>query len=96
MRDWETRRRRQDPPAEPRGASGKPAPAKRSEPPTPWRAVRLLTGDPDRVTDEDPRFVQALRERSPSIATAANLITRFCGMVKGKSPDPFEDWCAPP
>ncbi len=54
--------------------------------------MRLLTGDPDRVTDEDPRIVQALRERSPSIATAADLITRFCGMVKGRSPDPFEDW----
>ena len=50
------------------------------------------TGDPDRATDEERRFVQALRERSPSLATAAALVTRFCGMVKGKSPDPFEDW----
>ena len=44
------------------------------------------------MTDEDRRFVQALRERSPSIATAADLIARFCGMVKGKLPDPFDGW----
>ncbi len=59
---------------------------------TPRRAVRLLAGDPDRVTDEDRRFVQALRERSPSIATVADLIARFCKMVKGKLPDPFDGW----
>ena len=91
-RDWGTRRRRQDPPAEPRGTSDKPVSAKQSEPPTPRRAVRLLAGDPDRLTDEDRRFVQALRERSPSIATAADLITRFCEMVKGKVPEPFDGW----
>lgn len=92
VRDWGTRRRRQDPPAEPRATSDKPVPAKRSEPPTPRRAVRLLAGDPSTLTEEDRRFVQALRERSPSIATAADLVTRFCGMVKGKSPDPFDGW----
>ena len=47
---------------------------------------------PDRTTEEDRRFVRALRERSPSLATAADFVTRFCGMVKGESPDPFENW----
>jgi transposase len=67
-------------------------PVKLPEPPTPRRAVRFLAGDPDRLTDEDRRFVQALRERSPSIATAADLVTRFCEMVKSKLPDPFDGW----
>ncbi|MFP5518253.1 MAG: transposase [Alphaproteobacteria bacterium] len=53
---------------------------------------RLQAGDPDRMTDEDCRFVQALRERSPSITTAADLITRFCEKVKGKVPAPFDGW----
>lgn len=92
VRNWGTRRRRQDPPAEPRENADKPAPAKQSEPPTPRRAVRLLAGDPDTLTDKERRFVRALRERSTSIATAADLIARFCGMVKGKLPDPFDGW----
>lgn len=54
--------------------------------------MRLLAGTYDTLTDEGRRFVQALRERSPSIAMAADLITRFCGMVKDKSPDPFDGW----
>lgn len=92
VRDWGTRRRRQDPSTESRGTSDKPVSAKQSEPPTPRRAVRLLAGDSDRLTDEDRRFVQALREGSPSIATAADLVTRFCEMVKGKLPDPLDGW----
>jgi len=66
--------------------------AKQSAPPTPQRAVRLLAGDPDRLADEDRRFVQALRERSPSIASAADLITRFCVIVTGKLSDLFDHW----
>ncbi len=69
-----------------------PGPEKRSEPPTPRRAVRLLAGDTDRGTDGDHRLVQSLRERSPPLATAADLVIRFCRMVKGKVPDPFEGW----
>ncbi|WP_188262845.1 hypothetical protein [Azospirillum tabaci] len=44
------------------------------------------------MTDEDRRFVRALRERSPSIATAADLITRFRETVKGTLPNPFDGW----
>ena len=33
------------------------------------RELVALAGDPDTLTDEDRRFVQALQERSPSIAT---------------------------
>jgi len=46
VRAWATRRRRQDPPAAPANMAGQPAASKAAEPPTPRRAVRLLTGNP--------------------------------------------------
>jgi transposase len=57
VRDWATRRRRQDPPAEPQGALCTPAPTKLPAPPTPRRAVRLLTADPNHLSNDDRRFV---------------------------------------
>jgi hypothetical protein len=82
VRAWATRRRRQDPPAAPANMAGQPAASKADEPPTPRRAVRLLTGNPDTLDDSDRRFVAALLERSPAIATAVDLVSRFVTMVK--------------
>ena len=62
--------------------AGQPAASKAAEPPTPRRTVRLLTGNPDTLADADRRFVAALLERSPAIATAVDLVSRFVTMVK--------------
>jgi transposase len=92
VRDWATQRRRQDPPAEPKGALHKPASGKTSEPPTPRHAVRLLTSDPDKLSDADRQFVAALLEHSPTIATAVDLTRRFATMVKDQIASALDDW----
>jgi transposase len=92
VRAWATRRRRQDPPAVPANMAGQPAASKAAEPPTPRRAVRLLTGQTDTLGDADRRFVAALLERSPAIATAVDLVSRFVTMVKDQVADAFDGW----
>ncbi|QQP93326.1 ISL3 family transposase (plasmid) [Skermanella sp. TT6] len=92
VRDWATQRRRQDPPGDPKGAPGKPALSKSPEPPTPRRAVRLLTGEADKLSDDDRRFVTALLERSPTIAIAVDLIRRFTTMVKDQMAGALDGW----
>jgi transposase len=92
VRDWGTQRRRQDPPAEPRGASRKPTPVALSEIPTPRKAVRLLTGEVAKLDADQRCLVAALLERSPSLATAVDLIRRFIAMVKDKTPDALDGW----
>ncbi|GEO42012.1 hypothetical protein SAE02_61600 [Skermanella aerolata] len=92
VRDWATQRRRQDPPAEPKQGPGKPALGRTSEPPTPRRAVRLLTSEPDKLGDDDRRFVTALLERSPTIATAVDLTRRFAAMVKEQVASALNCW----
>jgi transposase len=92
VREWGTRRRRQDPAVEPAGTSRTSRPVKAPEPPTPRRAARLLTGALAKLSDEDRRFVTALRERSSTIATAADLIGRFTTMVKDKTSAALDGW----
>jgi transposase len=92
VRDWATQRRRQDPPAGPKGAPRKLASGRTSEPPTPRRAVRLLTSEPDKLSDDDRRFVTALLERSPTIATAVDFIRRFATMVKEQVASTLDCW----
>jgi transposase len=92
VRAWGTRRRRQDPAVEPAGTSRTSRPVKTPEPPTPRRAARLLAGAFAKLSDEDRRFVAALRERSATIATAADLIGRFTAMVKDKTPAALDGW----
>jgi transposase len=92
VRAWATRRRRQDPPTAPANMAGQPAAFKAAEPPTPRRAVRLLTGQPDTLDDADRRFVAALLERSPAIATAVDLVSRFVTMVKDQVADALDSW----
>ena len=92
VRDWATHRRRQDPPADPKGAPGKLARGKSPEPPTPRRAARLLTGEADKLNDDNHRFVATLLERSPTIATAVDLIRRFTTMVKDQMAGMLDGW----
>jgi transposase len=72
--------------------AGQLAASKAAEPPTPRRAVRLLTGQPDMLDDADRRFVAALLERSPAIATAVDLVSRFVTMVKDQVADAPDGW----
>ncbi|WP_431859194.1 ISL3 family transposase [Azospirillum sp.] len=92
VRNWGTQRRRQDPPVEAKRSSRKPLPDKMAEPPTPRKAVRLLTGEVTKLDDDQRRFVSALLEGSPSLADAVALISRFAAMVKDKTPDAFDGW----
>ena len=92
VRAWGTRRRRQDAAVEPAGASRTSRLVKMLEPPTPRRAARLLTSELAKLSKEDRRFVTALRVRSTTIATAADLIGRFTSMVKDKTPAVLDSW----
>jgi len=55
-------------------------------------AVRLLTGDPDTLSDDGRHCVHALQERSSTIAMAADLVARFSRMMKDKCAEPFDGW----
>ncbi|WP_247882504.1 ISL3 family transposase [Azospirillum sp. TSA2s] len=92
VRQWATRRRRQDPSAALKVGGNTPTSRKAAEPPTPRRAVRLLTGDREKHSDEERRFVAALLERSPTIATTVALIGRFARMVKDRVADALDGW----
>jgi transposase len=93
VRDWAMHRRREDPiPGEPTGAVRKSAAAKDAEPPTPRRAVRLLTADPDTLGEADRRFVAALLDRSSVVTAAVGLVRRFTAMVKERMADAFDGW----
>lgn len=92
VRQWATQRRRQDPPAAPKATGNTPTSRKAAEPPTPRRAVRLLTGDREKHSDEERRFIAALLDRSPTIATAVALIGRFATMVKDQVAGALDGW----
>lgn len=92
VRDWGTHRRRQDLAANAPNPAGTVKPVKQPEPPTPRRTARLLTDAPEALSDDDRRFVAALRERSPVVAIASDLISRFAVMVKKRTPEGFNGW----
>ncbi|WP_086935431.1 ISL3 family transposase [Azospirillum sp. B510] len=93
VRNWAMQRRREDPSLRKSTGPRRHSAATRvTEPPTPRRAVRLLTVDLDVLSEEDRQFVVSLRDRSPAIATAADLISRFTTMVKDKTPTMFDGW----
>jgi transposase len=92
VRSWGTRRRRQDPPAQPKAAPRKRTPTAAPEPPTPRRAARLLTAAPETLDDGDRRFVAELRTLLPPVAIAADLIGRFAAMVKTKAAEALDGW----
>ncbi len=70
VRNWGTQRRRQDPPAKAKRSPRKPLPDKAPEPPTPRKAVRLLTGEVSRLDDDQRRFVTARKHP----ASAAGVV----------------------
>jgi transposase len=92
VRTWATGRRRRDPPTVPGGVAPRPAPAKAMDPPTPRRAARLLTVEPDTLAEADRRLVEALLARSPAVAAAADLARRFSAMVKGRAAEALDPW----
>src|SRR3954464_8367890 len=61
VRQWATRQRCQDPAAD-RAPLPKPP-----KPPTPRKAARLLMSEPDKLSEDDRRFVTTLLELSPPI-----------------------------
>jgi len=88
VRQWATRQRRQDPPA------GLMRPAKPPKPPTPRKAVRLLMSEPDKLSEDDRRFVTTLLELSPPIAQAVDLARAFSTMIKQSLADQLDGWIA--
>src|SRR3954466_11162122 len=88
VRQWATRRRRQDP------AVDQAAPAKppKVQPPTPRKAARLLMSEPDKLSEDDRRFV--LLELSPPIARAVDLARAFSTMIKQSLADQLDGWIA--
>ena len=88
VRQWATRQRRQDPPA------GLMRPAKPPKPPTPRKAVRLLMSEPDKLSEDDRRFVTTLLELSPPIVRAVDLARAFSTMIKNGLADQLDAWIA--
>ena len=86
VRQWATRQRRQDPPA------GLMRPAKPPKPPTPRKAVRLLMSEPDKLSEDDRRFVTTLLELSPPIVRAVDLARAFSTMIKNGLADQLDGW----
>lgn len=60
--------------------------------PTPRKAVRWLLREPDTLTEDERRFIAALRERSPPIARGVDLMRRYTAMVKGGLADQLKLW----
>ena len=53
-----------------------PAKPPKAQPPTPRQAARLLMSEPDKLSEDDRRFVTTLLELSPPIARAVDLARR--------------------
>jgi len=90
VRQWATRRRRQDPAAD----QAPPAKPPKAQPPTPRKAARLLMSEPDKLSEDDRRFVTALLDRSPPIAQAVDLARAFSTMIKQSLADQLDGWIA--
>jgi transposase len=88
VRQWATRQRRQDPPA------GLMRPAKPPKPPAPRKAARLLMSEPDKLSEDDRRFVTTLLELSPPIAQAVDLARAFSTMIRQSLADQLDGWIA--
>jgi transposase len=90
VRQWATRQRRQDPAVD-RAAPAKPP---KAQPPTPRKAARLLMTEPDKLSEDDRRFVSTLLELSPPIARAVDLARAFSTMIKQSLADQLDGWIA--
>ena len=78
----------QDPSRDPATTAKPPKP----QPPTPRKAARLLRSQPDKLGEDDRRFVTALLELSPPIARAVELAKAFSSMVKEGRADQLDGW----
>src|SRR4051794_15816804 len=85
---WGNPPRRQDP------SAGPMRPAKPPQPPTPRQAARLLMSEPDKLSEDDCRFVTTLLELSPPIARAVDLARAFSTMIKQSLADQLDGWIA--
>ena len=65
-----------------------------SPPPTPRKAVRLLMSEPDKLSEDDRRFVTTLLELSPPIAQAVDLARAFSTMIRQSLADQLDGWIA--
>jgi transposase len=90
VRQWAARRRRQDPAAD----QAPPAKPPKAQPPTPRKAARLLMSEPDKLSEDDRRFVTTLLELSPPIARAVDLARAFSTMIKQSLADQLDGWIA--
>jgi transposase len=90
VRQWATRQRRQDPAAD----QAPPAKPPKAQPPTPRKAARLLMSEPDKLSEDDGRFVTTLLELSPPIARAVDLAKAFSTMIKQSLADQLDGWIA--
>src|SRR3954452_18346120 len=90
VRQWATRQRRQDPAAD----QVPPAKPPKAQPPTPRKAARLLMSEPDKLSEDDRRFVITLLELSPPIARAVDLARAFSTMIKQSLADQLDGWIA--
>jgi transposase len=90
VRQWATRRRRQDPAAD----QAPPAKPPKAQPPTPRKAARLLMSEPDKLSEDDRRFVTTLLELSPPIAQAVDLARAFSTRIKQSLADQLDGWIA--
>ena len=71
-----------------------PAKPPKAQPPTPRKAARLLMSEPDKLSEDDRRFVTALLELSPPIAQAVDLARAFSTMIKQSLADQLDGWIA--
>ena len=90
VRQWAARQRRRNPAAD-RAAPAKPP---KAQPPTPRKAARLLMSEPDKLSEDDRRFVTTLLELSPPIAQAVDLARAFSTMIKQSLADQLDGWIA--
>src|SRR3954465_9750493 len=88
VRQWATRQRRQNPAAD----QAPPAKPPKAHPPPPRKAARLLMSEPDKLGEDDRRFVTALLELSPPVARAVELAKAFSSMIKKGLADQLDDW----
>ena len=61
-------------------------------PPSPKRSASLLLKKPDELDDQDRVFVEALFQRCPEVAVAANLAREFVAMAHHRRGHALDDW----
>ena len=89
VRQWATRRA-----VRTRPRIRRPGQAAQAQPPTPRKAARLLMSEPDKLSEDDRRFVTTLLELSPPIAQAVDLAKAFSTMIKQSLADQLDGWIA--